>query len=76
MSGAKKVLEAKTSIDEPVHARIIELNRGFPTKVMFETDEGARAFLPVPENIASHLVVGDAGFLTYHKEVFKKREKD
>lgn len=59
--------------DEPVMAKVIDINRGgfvLIDDVIFELEDGTRVRLSVRQKDAS-LVVGDEGYLTYHKSFFK-----
>ncbi len=59
--------------DDPVKARVLDIKRGgfvLIDDVIFELVDGSRVRLSVRQKDAS-LVVGDEGYLTYHKSVFK-----
>lgn len=60
--------------DEPVWAKVLDINRGgfvLIDDVIFELENGTRVRLSVRQKDAS-LVIGDEGYLTYHKSIFKE----
>jgi hypothetical protein len=65
--------EANLSKDEPVKAKVIDINRrgSMAATIIFEMENGDRVSLIVPNANSATLLIGDIGMLTYHKTVFK-----